>query len=231
MSYMQDVPVKNRDLLKRLNRYRDFLMNDIESFQKNFHLSCQQDARNRHYWVGEKYLKEILDQGEGHEGFPDSLVGYELSVHRKDHEFYSRDAHPSFRKDSTAHLSWMNQELISWLGVKHNALTAWYPPGGYISWHNNANAPAYNLIFTWSETGDGQFRYLDPVSKEIVTMKDHKGWQCKAAYFGHYDEPERLFYHSASADCWRCTVSFTFDTSDLSAMIREDLLEEISSEE
>ena len=230
MSYMQDVPVKNRDLLKRLNRYRDFLMNDIESFQKNFHLSCQQDAKNRHYWVGEKYLKEILDQGEGHEGFPDSLVGYELSVHRKDHEFYSRDAHPSFRKDSTAHLSWMNQELISWLGVKHNALTAWYPPGGYISWHNNANAPAYNLIFTWSETGDGYFQYLDPASKKVVIMKDHKGWQCKAAYFGHYDEPERLFYHSASTDCWRFTVSFVMNTSTLSQELREDLIEDIMTE-
>jgi hypothetical protein len=205
-------------------------MNDIESFQKNFHLQCRQDARNRHYWAGEKHLNEILEQGYRHEGFPDSVYGYELSIHRKDHEFFTRDAHPSFRKETTAHLAWMNQELIGWLGVRNNALTCWYPPGGFISWHNNANAPAYNLIFTWSETGDGHFQYLDPVSKEIVTMKDHAGWQCKAAYFGHYDEPERLFYHAASTDCWRFTVSFMMNTSTLSEEIREDLIEDIMTE-
>lgn len=230
MSYMQDVPVRNRDLLTNLNRYRDFLMEDIESFQKNFHLQCQQDAKNRHYWTGEKYLKEILEEGDGHEGFPDSVYGYELSIHRKDHEFFTRDAHPSFRTKTNAHLSWMNRELIGWLGVRNNALTCWYPPGGFIAWHNNANAPAYNLIFTWSETGDGHFQYLDPVSKEVFTMKDHSGWQCKAAYFGHYQEPERLFYHSASTDCWRFTVSFMMNTSTLSEELREDLIEDIMTE-
>lgn len=231
MSYMQDVPVRNRELLSKLNVYKDFLIKDIPSFQKNFHLQCKQDAKNRHYWAGQRHLDEILTQGTEHEGFPDSIYGYELSVHRVGHEFFTREANPSFRKNTTAELAWMNRDLIGWLGVRHNALTAWYPPGGYISWHNNANAPAYNLIFTWSENGNGEFRYVDPVTKKVVVMKDHAGWQCKAAYFGHYGEPERLFYHSATTDCWRCTVSFTLDTSQLSAEIREDLLEDIMSVE
>ena len=231
MSYMQDIPVKNRDLLKRLNRYRDFLMNDLESFQKNYHLQCKQDASQRHYFVGERHLQDIMNQGRDHEGFPDSVYGYELGVHRKNHIFHSDDATPLFRKESNAHLGWMNKEIMGWLGVRHTALTAFYPPGGFISWHNNANVPAYNLIFTWSETGDGEFNYVDPATKEIVTMEDKKGWQCKAAYFGHYREPERLFYHAAKTDCWRITVSFTFDTSTLSEELREDLIEDITSEE
>lgn len=231
MSYMQDIPVRNRELLKRLNRYRDFLMNDVSQFENDFHAQCQEDRSNRHYWVGDVHLKEIMDQGTSHEGFPDSFYGYELSTHRKGHEFFSKDAHPITRKEKTAELAFMNQDLIEWLGVRHNALTAIYPSGGYISWHNNANASAYNLIFTWSESGNGQFNYVDPETKEVVVMRDVEGWQCKAAYFGHYEEPERLFYHSAKTDCWRVTVSFTFDTSELSAVLREDLLEEISSEE
>mgnify|MGYP001100383859 CR=1 FL=1 len=230
MSYMQDVPVLNRDLLTRLNRYRDFLMRDVSAFEKTFHLQCIPDKDHRHYWAGNKHLEEIINQGTDHEGFPDSIYGYELSVHRKDHEFFNNDVHPVVRKDLTAELSFMNKDLIDWLGVRHNALTAYYPPGGFISWHNNANAPAYNLIFTWSETGDGSFKYVDPVTKNVVTMQDHAGWQCKAAYFGHYDEQERLFYHSATTDCWRCTVSFTLDTSSLSEELREDLLEEISTQ-
>lgn len=231
MSYMQDIPVRNRDLLHRLNRYRDFLMRDIPEFEHDFHAQCQQDRSNRHWWVGDDYVRQVINQGTDHEGFPDSFYGYELSTHRKGHEFFSNNADPMTRKEKTADLAFMNQDLMAWLGVRHNALTAYYPPGGYISWHNNANAPAYNLLFTWSENGNGQFNYVDPVSKDIVVMPDVEGWQCKAAYFGHYQEPERLFYHSAKTDCWRITVSFTFDTSDLSEVLREDLLEEISSEE
>jgi hypothetical protein len=231
MSYMHDIPVRNKELLERLNRYRDFLMNDVEDFQKTYHLQCKEHAKNRHYWAGDVHLKEILDQGQRHEGFPDSVYGYELGVHRQNHQFFQDDVHPSKRRDKVAELGWMGNELLSWVGAKNNALTAFYPPGGYISWHNNANAPAYNLIFSWSETGDGQFCYIDPRTKEKVIMKDHKGWQCKAAYFGHYEEPERLFYHSASTDCWRITVSFMFNTTELSSTIRDELIEDIMSEE
>jgi len=231
MSYMQDIPVMNQDLLVKLNAYRDFLTRDIPDFEETFHKSCSHESRNRHFWAGKDHLEEILDQGTRHEGFPDQMHGYEMSVGRKGHEFFNNGVHPSVRKDRTAELAHMNQELMNWLGVKNNALTAWYPPGGFISWHNNANAAAYNLIFTWSETGEGQFEYVDPISKEVVVMEDKPGWQCKAAYFGHYGEPERLFYHAAKSDCWRCTVSFTFDTSQLSAELREDLIEEISSGE
>ena len=231
MSYMQDVPVNNSELLGLLDAYKDFLKRDIPSFQKDFYLACAQQARQRHFWAGQEHLDEILNQGTHHEGFPDAMYGYELGVHRKGHEFFNPDVHPSVRKDRTSELANLNTNIMEWLGTRTNALTAFYPPGGFISWHNNANAAAYNLIFTWSENGDGQFEYVDPISKEVVVMKDKPGWQCKAAYFGHYGEPERLLYHAAKTDCWRVTVSFTFNTTDLSAQFREDLLEEISTDE
>lgn len=229
MSYMQDVPVKNREILSLLNAMKDIHLDD--KFEEYFHLSCKQDMSNRHWWTGDEYKDQIVAEGTHHEGFPDSMAGYEVSTHREGHEFFNGSAPPTYRREMTARIAEASKDIISWLGVRHNALTAFYPPGGYISWHNNANAPAYNLIFTWSETGDGWFKYVDPATKEVVKMQDKPGWQCKAAYFGHYDEPERLFYHAASSDCWRCTVSFTLDTSELSAEIREDLLEEISSED
>lgn len=230
-SIMQDIPVRNEELLNILNEYRDFLMNDVESFQRDMHLQCRESANNRSWWVGEAHLKEIMNQETRHEGFPDTILGYECSVHREGHEFFSREAHPIRRKERTLELAQTSRRIMEWLNVRHNALTAFYPPGGFISWHNNANAAAYNLIFTWSETGDGCFKYVDPITKEIVVMKDHEGWQCKATYFGHYNEPERLFYHAAETDCWRITVSFTFDTSEASSLLREDLLEEIASNE
>lgn len=230
-SYMQDIPVRNTELLNILNKYRDLLTRDKDQFVEDFHRSCKEQKDNRHWLVGDGHLQEILDQGERHEGFPDYMYGYEMSVNRKKHQFFAEDTHPTVRRDRTAEISNINRLITQWLGVRTTALTAYYPPGGFISWHNNANASAYNLIFTWSEEGNGQFDYVDPRTKEVVSMPDKVGWQCKAAYFGNYGEKDRLFYHCAKTDCWRLTVSFTFDTSSMSEDYRADLIDEISSEE
>ena len=101
---------------------------------------------------------------------------------------------------------------------------------GFISWHNNANASAYNLIFTWSETGDGYFKYIDGYTGDEIVIPDKKGWQCKAGYFGAYnEEPEKLVYHTASTDCWRITVSYIFNREEMSLGLQEDVIEEIKS--
>jgi hypothetical protein len=230
MSYMRDIPVNNREILRHLNKYKDILVRDKEAFEKNFHLSCQEQKDQKDWWTGEEHKNEIVNQRTRHEGFPDVVYGYEMSVGRKGHEFFSQDCHPNDRLALTNELSFANEQIMTWLGVRNNALTAYYPPNGFISWHNNANAAAYNLIFTWSEEGNGSFSYVDPETKKIVNMPDKAGWQCKAAYFGHYGEEERLFYHAARTEGWRITVSFTFDVSKLSEELREDVLEEISAE-
>ena len=147
MSYMQDVPVRNNELIALLDAIKDTYRE--ENFENYFHLECVQDKKYRDFYVGNEYLREIVDQGRDHEGFPDHFVGYEISTHREGHEFFERDTPPSYRTKMTADLASKNKSLIEWLGVRTNALTAIYPPGGFISWHNNANAAAYNLIFSW----------------------------------------------------------------------------------
>lgn len=225
VNYMEDVPVRNEELLGILNEYVEFMRQP--EFEKYMHRNCEQHKDQADYWAGDRHKDEIIAQGTHHEGFPDSMFGYEVSVHREGHEFFKRNAPAIYRRDATSQIANLNAQMMNWLGTKHNALTACYPPGGFISWHNNANAAAYNLIFTWSETGDGRFKYVDPISREVVVMEDHKGWQCKAAYFGHYGEPENLFYHAAETDCWRITVSFTFNTDEASVEFREEILEDI----
>jgi hypothetical protein len=119
---------------------------------------------------------------------------------------------------------------MNFLSVKHNALCAVYPPGGFISWHSNHNAPGYNLIFSYSETGDGHFSYVHPETKEVVKCEDTAGkWTCKAAYFGSWTESDKVLYHAAETDCWRVTVSYVFDTSETSSELREMILEDIAS--
>ena len=39
---MQDIPVKNKELLAILNLYRDFLVKDIKDFEKTMHLQCRE---------------------------------------------------------------------------------------------------------------------------------------------------------------------------------------------
>ena len=228
--YLKHVDVKNPELLEILNQYAK--LHTIAGFEENVHLNSAQHKRQRPYYVGEKYMQEIVDQGTKHEGFPDEMVGYNFKLSEKSHMIFERDADPVFKRDFTHMLRDLNAKMMNFLSVKHNALAAIYPPGGFISWHNNANAPGYNLVFSYTENGTGWFDYIHPETKEVIRCQDKPGqWTCKAAYFGPYNEPENVLYHAASSeDEWRITVSYVFDWSEAAADFREMVLEDIASE-
>lgn len=229
---MRDIPIRNKELLKTLDGYVKLRTDDQESFDRYLH--CMFADGKLEDWTSDEYLKEVIGQGHNHEGYPDSMRGYELKI-RERHEFFEHKQPESveeskWRTDFLDKLSQRNEEMMMHLGCRNQALTAVYPPNGYIAWHNNANASAWNFIFTYSETGKGHFKYWDVEKQEIVYMYDKPGWQCKAGYFGSYHEPEHLFYHSASTECWRQTVSFCFDQRDISEEYREEIIDEIMSE-
>lgn len=176
---------------------------------------------NMENWVGDSYLKYIIDLKEKHDGYPKSSKSWNFCKvhhqHIKDMEGYERIE--NFKTD-----------LVAELGVRHNALFAIYPPGGYISWHNNQNAPGYNVLLTWSENGDGYWKHLDPETKEVVTIQDKAGWQCKYGYYGSYSEPNNLLYHCAATNCWRITIAFVFNSDDTGRMMAEMMVEDLQSE-
>jgi hypothetical protein len=234
---MRDIPVKNKELLEILNRHISFRTDNEELFKKNMHLACKGHQKdNPEKWISDEYLRQLISEGRSHSGFPDSLYAYEMRTNQKDHEFFdtvNMSSDPDdikWRSDFITKVGNFHGDLLNFLGCRNNALSAVYPPNGYIAWHNNANAAAYNFVFTYSETGDGYFKYWDIEKQEIVYMYDKPGWQCKAGYFGSYDEPENIFYHSAASKCWRHTVSFCFDKSEVSKGFREEIIDEISSE-
>tara|TARA_R110002096_G_scaffold69149_5_gene166402 strand:- start:859 stop:1566 length:708 start_codon:yes stop_codon:yes gene_type:complete len=226
--YLKHIPINNPELLAILNGYSK--LHTWDGFEKNVHLSAKEHARQRKFWVGDKHKEEILAQGTRHEGFPDQLVGYNLKLGERNHEIFEGDADPVFKRDFTRHLAELNDRMMNFLSVRTNALAAVYPPGGFISWHNNANASAYNLIFTWSEFGEGCFKYIHPKTKEEVICEDAAGqWTCKAAYFGAYGEEDKLLYHAAETDSWRTTVSYTFNREKESEEFREMVIADISA--
>lgn len=189
------------------------------------HPTAVNKKNERNYFVGDEYRKKIMDIGRKHDGFPEVVYS---------HSFSFNNIHLSNegKKNVDEIMDRVNDALGSVLTnfcLRRNALFSVYPPGGFISWHNNANAAAYNFIFTWSETGEGWFKYWDWKTNQVITMPDIPGWQCKAGYFGAYRDPrESLCYHAASTDCLRMTIAFTLDRSEMSLGLQNEIMDDLS---
>lgn len=234
MSRMIDVPVVNKELIKRLDAFLWFY-NNREDLQKYVH--CTGEGSSKEDWTSDEYLDRIYSDGHGHEGYPDKVQGWNIDSQKIVNNLRNfRDGGDKLEGEQNKWIaesaniySKANFDLGSWLCIRNNALATLYPPKGFISWHNNANAPAYNFIFTWSETGDGHFKYIDATTGEKVILQDNKGWNCKAGYFGSYNEYEEfLCYHAAETECWRFTLGYMMDSTDTALGNQEDLIMEIS---
>lgn len=218
---MRDIPL-NDDCLD--------LLNEALWFKDNYHkvVGRKLDAIDKaDYYTGEEYFQQIKNMGSGHNGFPEILVGYSFGNSNMQFDKGS----PDFDQ-LVGEVTYKQQEFLKKIqttfNLKRNALFSIYPPGGYISWHNNANAAAYNFIFTWSETGDGYWQHWDTQKKEHVVIPDVVGWQCKAGYFGSYkDGEDRLVYHTARTNCLRMTIAFVLDTSEMSVGLQNWIIEDI----
>jgi len=221
-NYMRDINLKNKEFLDILNEYKDVLLQrdhpDDEPFiaRNNRVLFKTKDAQD---WVSDQYMEEIISMGDRHNGYPAALKGYSGLKHTDIDSPITASI-----KDAT---SILDTKLIEFLSCRNNALNACYPPGGFISWHNNANASGFNIIITYSETGEGWFDYWDTEKKERIRVQDKKGWQAKMSYFGEYHTPDSLCYHAAYTDCYRITVSFVFAEADA---FWEEVIEDLETE-
>jgi len=211
---VRDIKLKNKEFLTLLENYKDFLMErDPESKEPEApyvakELPVMWPDEHSEDWTDDAFLNKIRFEGRQHAGFPDrmrSLTGLKYS------QVGGADAcGPNIKKKTEKFLA----EIMGFLSCRNNALATVYPPGGFISWHNNANADGYNIIITWSETGEGWFDYWDNEKQERIRVQDVPGWQAKMTYFGSYEQPEKLCYHAAHTDCWRITVAFVFAEAD-----------------
>jgi len=197
---------------------------------KSVQLGCRNKLteHDKQYYTGEQYRDKIIGMGENHDGFPEIICAHSFGLTGL--KFSNNEDLESVAEEVNDRLQTTIQNIAVNLCVRRNALFAIYPPGGYISWHNNANASAYNIIFTWSETGEGFFEYWDPVSKSSIVIPDVQGWQCKAGYFGSYDQdPKTWCYHTAGTDCLRMTIAFTLSKDEMALGIQDMIIEDISA--
>lgn len=225
---MKPIEIRNSEVLDALNKFSWMYerRSDIERIMYRAGRGATLEQM-----TSTEALDAVREMGESHDGYPEKSAGYNLSAKQAmtnlDGSVEDYDLATEFFKlygEST-------ENIMLALNTRLNALCYLYPPGGYISWHNNANCPGYNLIFTWSETGDGSFSYWDTKEEKIVEIPDKKGWSCKGAYFGSYrDDPDKLVYHSAKTNCWRYTVSFVYDWTEMSTGIHDEIMEEIATD-
>jgi len=222
---MRDIP---------LNDFALDILNESLWFVKDENYKAvvcnKQDKHNKKdadYYTGEEYFKRIKAMGQEHNGFPEIVVAHSFGIGQL-HFAKERTVTEKIPQVSSQQEAFLSK-IQTTFNLKRNALFSIYPPGGYISWHNNANASAFNFIFTWSETGDGYWQHWDNAKKEMVTIPDVKGWQCKAGYFGAYEDPaEKLVYHTARTnDSLRMTVAFVLDRSEMSSGIQDWIIEDI----
>lgn len=212
--------IRNEELLSLLNRHLEVAKKvDIKKVTDR-----EAQWQDKNDWVSKEYLDKIVYDFRDHNGFPRTLYGFELASDKFNYSDITEQA------DILKEYEEVSDELVSFLGVHRRALSCVYPPGGFIAWHNNANAAGYNVIFTWSENGDGQWEHIDPITKEHVIIKDVPGWQCKYSYYGSYDDGlDKVIYHCAHTNCNRMTFAFVFNKDEAGKRMAEMLIEEIET--
>jgi len=207
---MNSIPIVNRQLVQILNNFKDeILSNDLSKL--NFR---QRNAtKDNHYFSSIDLLNDLKNQ--------------EMIDHTKNAKLVNIDN--TFLKEINSKLDadldeWDEQKgyIVPKSSVRkkmfdQKVLGVIYPPSGYMSWHTNSDDFGHNVLLTWSENGNGFFRYQDPITKKIVTMQDKPGWNCKVGYFGKHTEPDKLFWHCCSTDELRISVAWIFPTAEVAS--------------
>jgi hypothetical protein len=217
---MTEVIIKNKSMLEQLDSYKDEFFDNLDYRNPAYGVQSK-DYNTRHpaHWASEEHLQYKLKTQDTHSGFPEEHMACPMSIivrenpKWKDFEHKVRDG---FAREIGAHSA---------------ALFNYYPPGGVVGWHNNWNAAAYQILFTWSRTGEGYFKYYDTAKKEIVTIPDVPGWQCRYYYFAAKDEPkEKHCWHAAYTDCDRLTLAYKF-VGEAALPLRDNLIKELEYDE
>lgn len=224
---MTEVIIRNKELLETLDGFVN-TFRSIEGYNDSkYHFYDPENApTNGEHYCNEDNLWLQMALGEKHSGYPEQHFSQPVS------QMAQRD--PDKWKDIEYTVKKKFPEV---LGVHSSALFNYYPPGGFVGWHTNWNANAYQLLFTWSETGDGYFKYYDLESQSIVTIQDVPGWQCRWYYFGRHDEPDHHCWHAAYAGCDRITLAYKIindrigtDKDRQAIILRDEIIEDIETE-
>lgn len=212
-----ELELRNEALRTMFDGFRDefFKIRDEHGVDDGVSVNMQ-DGYSGEYYCEEEYLMMI--QEEGHEGFPDKYNSINIPQ-------LAREKPEVWRE----YLDRVKNRTAEYIGAHTSALSLFYPSGGFVGWHTNHNCSSYQLLFTWSENGDGFFRYQDPKTKEIVTLQDKPGWNVRAHYFGNEKEQDHMLWHSAYTNCDRFSFAYKWVNDGLGSD-RDEICREMFEE-
>lgn len=212
---MKKILIQNEELLTTLNNWTDWFFDQDDRHIMADKTKLVSYTGVKEHSITDEYLYSMLPKKfPEHEGYPESMYGAEMT------KFWTNW---NYNKAWTEKVNEIVLDLNSFLTSKRNALCAYYPPGGFIGWHTNWNAPGHNIVLSYSETGKGWFKHYDLEKQEIVTIPDESGWNCKVGYFGSWREPGKEVWHSAYTECERLTFSFMIPDRHMWEEAIEDL--------
>lgn len=193
--------IRDNHLLNQLDELIDIMRKLPE---KKYDRNKRQYSIEKEEAVSKEYLKNMQERclkSFPHNGPPDHHLGSDLILGAERVHF---DAIKRLVDGLGTHMS-----------ANRNALISFYPPGGFIAWHHNADVPGRNILFTWSETGEGSFNYYNDVTGTDVNIPDVPGWSAKSLYyFGHKNAKKTGYsWHSAETTCNRFTIAFVLTRS------------------
>lgn len=213
---MKWISINNTEVSEILNSYSDWFfeqdLSELDAIANN-------EGRHQGYTLPKgcslEHLEEIVSKDGEHIGYPEKTISVDIASEAR----VSSEHKKKCREMAT--------KLCSYLGARNQAVNVYYPAGGFMGWHNNWNASGYNILLSYSKEGNGFFRYRDPITHEVVNMKDKSGWTCKVGYFGRGREPDKVFYHCAGSHEPRLSLGFVVPHLE----IWRDMIEDISGED
>jgi len=195
---MQVISIKNKKLKESLEWFSNWLL--VECREKLPELYCPTPNISADESCSAEYLFSRQQRPPIETGFPLESLGFDINSSITK---YLPEGWDSINRE-------MDRRMISAIGVEFSALKMYYPPNGFIGWHNNCNCHGQNLIMTYTPPGgSGYFEYQDPITKELIRMYDTEGWTAKVGYFGSDKDPGKIIWHCArNYDIPRITVSY-----------------------
>ena len=148
---MSEVVIRNKEMLDVLNGFSDeMLSKPSHNDEKYWTYNERSDITKGDYYTSRLYLDDCLSRYPELVGPPDRYFAQPISkMVREDKEMWG------------AFMQKVKYDFAAEIGAHTSALLSYYPPGGFVGWHNNYDASAYQVLFTWSETGEGYFEYYD----------------------------------------------------------------------
>ena len=203
---MKQIQINNQELTNVLNNISDWFNN----FDLTNHVNMRGEPDVDEYYTSQKYFNSI--DKEAHDGFG-ATFSYGLDIND------SSNVHRLVVEKRIE----IDKALKPILSTPNSAVKMFYPKGGFMHWHNNHNVPGYNILLSYTQNGNGFFRYKDPLTNDTITMHDEPGWTAKVGYYGSNDEPDKIYWHCARAYEDRFTLGYVIPHQEMWQMMCDDI--------